>query len=58
MDHEKKKLVVVGMTGDRGDSVVDRTLNKKVAGVVAASVNFGKETATVEYIGFEGCIRP
>jgi len=45
----KVDLPVVGMTCTNCSAAVERTLNKKVPGVVAATVNFGTETATVEY---------
>jgi Cu+-exporting ATPase len=49
---EKSKhveLPVVGMTCARCSATVERTLNKKVDGVLQASVNFGTETASVDY---------
>ncbi len=43
------EMPVVGMTCARCAAAVERTLGKKVPGVVSASVNFGTESATVEY---------
>ncbi len=45
----KIELPVIGMTCANCAATVERTLNKKVNGVNSASVNFGTETATVEY---------
>jgi len=45
----KEDLPVIGMTCANCAATVERTLNKKVKGVHSASVNFGTETATVEY---------
>ncbi len=45
----KVELPVVGMTCARCAATVERTLNKKVDGVLEASVNFGTESAVVEY---------
>ncbi|KPK21503.1 MAG: hypothetical protein AMK69_21655, partial [Nitrospira bacterium SG8_3] len=41
---------VTGMTCANCAQTIERTLNKKVPGVVAASVNFATERALVEYI--------
>ncbi|MCB2225093.1 MAG: heavy metal translocating P-type ATPase [Desulfarculaceae bacterium] len=49
---EKSKhvdLPVVGMTCTRCSANVERTLNKKVDGVVEAHVNFATETASIDY---------
>jgi Cu+-exporting ATPase len=46
---EKLDLPVIGMTCANCVNTVERTLNKKVPGVISASVNFGTETATVKY---------
>ncbi|MCB2186214.1 MAG: heavy metal translocating P-type ATPase, partial [Deltaproteobacteria bacterium] len=43
------ELPVVGMTCARCAAAVERTLNKRVPGVKEAKVNFGTESATVEY---------
>ena len=40
---------VLGMTCTNCAAAVERTLRKKVPGVISASVNFATETATVEY---------
>ncbi|MCJ8499269.1 heavy metal translocating P-type ATPase [Desulfatitalea alkaliphila] len=44
------ELPITGMTCANCASNVERTLNKKVAGVVAADVNFGSERAQVTYL--------
>ncbi|RJX28422.1 MAG: copper-translocating P-type ATPase [Desulfarculus sp.] len=49
MATRKIELPIVGMTCANCAATVERTLNKKVPGVTAASVNFGTESATVEY---------
>ena len=46
----KIDLPITGMTCANCVATVERTLNKKVPGVVAANVNFATEKATVEYI--------
>jgi Cu+-exporting ATPase len=46
----KVELPITGMTCANCVATVERTLNKKVPGVVAATVNFATEKATVEYI--------
>ena len=46
----KIELPITGMTCANCVATVERTLNKKVPGVVAANVNFATEKATVEYI--------
>ncbi|MGD8561169.1 MAG: heavy metal translocating P-type ATPase [Desulfarculaceae bacterium] len=46
---KKVELPVVGMTCTRCAANVERTLQKKVPGVISASVNFGTETANIEY---------
>ncbi|MBI5521089.1 MAG: copper-translocating P-type ATPase [Desulfarculus sp.] len=43
------ELPVVGMTCANCARAVERTLQRKVPGVISASVNFGTETASVEY---------
>lgn len=43
-------LPITGMTCANCAATVERTLNRKVAGVVQANVNFATERATVEYI--------
>ena len=45
----KVDLPVVGMTCTNCSAAVERVLAKKTPGVVAATVNFGTETASVEY---------
>jgi Cu+-exporting ATPase len=45
----RAELPVVGMTCARCAATVERTLNRKVPGVLSANVNFGTETATVEF---------
>jgi Cu+-exporting ATPase len=44
------ELPITGMTCANCAATIERTLNKKVPGVVAANVNFATEKATVEYI--------
>ncbi len=44
------ELPITGMTCANCAAAVERTLNKKVPGVVKASVNFASEVAHVEYI--------
>jgi Cu+-exporting ATPase len=46
----KIELPITGMTCANCVATVERTLNKKVPGVVEANVNFATEKATVEYI--------
>jgi Cu+-exporting ATPase len=46
----KVELPITGMTCANCVATVERTLNNKVPGVVAANVNFATEKATVEYI--------
>jgi Cu+-exporting ATPase len=43
------ELPVVGMTCAGCAATVERTLQKKVPGVISAGVNFGTETVTVEF---------
>jgi Cu+-exporting ATPase len=43
-------LAITGMTCANCVATVERTLNKKVPGVVGATVNFATEKATVQYI--------
>ncbi|MCF8042366.1 MAG: heavy metal translocating P-type ATPase [Desulfarculaceae bacterium] len=49
MATRKIELPIVGMTCANCAATVERTLNKKVPGVIRANVNFGTEAATVEY---------
>ena len=49
MAQQHVELPVVGMTCARCAANVERTLNKKVPGVEQASVNFGTETASVDF---------
>jgi len=49
VEARKVELPIVGMTCARCASAVERTLNKKVPGMISANVNFGTETATVEF---------
>ncbi|MBU4277083.1 MAG: heavy metal translocating P-type ATPase [Proteobacteria bacterium] len=49
MAQQHVELPVVGMTCARCAANVERTLGKKVTGVAQASVNFGTETASVDY---------
>ena len=49
MATRKVELPIVGMTCANCAAAVERTLNKKVPGVIQANVNFGTEAATVEY---------
>jgi Cu+-exporting ATPase len=44
------ELPITGMTCANCAATVERTLNKKVPGVVSATVNFATEKATVEYV--------
>jgi Cu+-exporting ATPase len=46
----KVELPITGMTCANCAATIERTLNKRVPGVVAANVNFASEKATVEYI--------
>jgi Cu+-exporting ATPase len=46
----KIELPITGMTCANCSATIERTLNKKVPGVVAATVNLATEKATVEYI--------
>ena len=46
----KVELPITGMTCANCAATIERTLNKKVPGVVAATVNFATEKALVEYI--------
>jgi Cu+-exporting ATPase len=46
----KIELPITGMTCANCVQAVERTLNKKVPGIVSATVNFATEKATVEYI--------
>ena len=49
----KTEFPVTGMTCANCAANIERALDKKVPGVVAASVNFASERATVEYIASE-----
>jgi Cu+-exporting ATPase len=44
------ELAITGMTCANCVSTVERTLRKKVAGIIEANVNFATEKATVKYI--------
>jgi Cu+-exporting ATPase len=44
------ELPITGMTCANCAATVERTLNKKVPGVIQANVNFATERASVEYI--------
>ncbi|MCP4539547.1 MAG: copper-translocating P-type ATPase [Chloroflexi bacterium] len=44
------ELPITGMTCANCSATVERTLNKKVDGVVQANVNFATERATIEYV--------
>jgi len=46
----KVEFPVTGMTCTNCAANIERALNKKVPGIVSASVNFASERATVEYI--------
>lgn len=46
----KVELPITGMTCANCAATIERTLNRKVPGVVEASANFATERATVEYI--------
>ncbi len=47
---QKVDLPITGMTCANCAANIERTLNKKVEGVVSASVNFASERASVEFI--------
>lgn len=49
MNSQRSELPVVGMSCASCAATVERILNQKVPGVISASVNFGTESATVEY---------
>ena len=49
MAHQKLELPIIGMTCANCAAAVERTLEKKVPGVTGAVVNFGTETATVNF---------
>jgi Cu+-exporting ATPase len=49
LPYKRVDLPVVGMTCAQCAATVERTLNKKVPGVKSAAVNFGTESATVEF---------
>ncbi|MBU1195525.1 MAG: heavy metal translocating P-type ATPase [Proteobacteria bacterium] len=53
MNETRLTLPVTGMTCTNCAANIERTLNKKVPGVVSASVNFASEKLTVEYISSE-----
>ena len=44
------ELAITGMTCANCSATIERTLNKKVPGVVQAAVNFASERAAVEYV--------
>lgn len=44
------ELAITGMTCTNCSATIERTLNKKVPGVVQATVNFASERASVEYV--------
>jgi Cu+-exporting ATPase len=44
------ELPITGMTCANCAATVERTLTKRVPGVVSATVNFASEKATVEYV--------
>jgi Cu+-exporting ATPase len=46
----KVELAITGMTCANCSATIERTLNKKVPGVVQAAVNFASERASVEYV--------
>ena len=46
----KVELAITGMTCANCSATIERTLNKKIRGVVRAAVNFASERATVEYV--------
>ncbi len=46
----KVELPITGMTCANCAATIERTLDKKVPGVLAATVNFATEKATVEYV--------
>jgi len=46
----KIELPITGMTCANCAATIERTLNKRVPGVLSATVNFATEKATVEYI--------
>jgi len=46
----KVELAITGMTCANCSATIERTLNKKIPGVVRAAVNFASERATVEYV--------
>jgi Cu+-exporting ATPase len=46
----KVELPITGMTCANCAATVERTLNRKVDGIVQANVNFATERATVEYV--------
>ena len=49
-EHSRQvEMPIVGMTCANCAATVERTLKKKVEGIHSASVNFGTETATVEF---------
>lgn len=53
MNETRVTLPVTGMTCTNCAANIERTLNKKVPGVVSASVNFASEKLTVAYIPSE-----
>ncbi|MBU1740567.1 MAG: heavy metal translocating P-type ATPase [Proteobacteria bacterium] len=49
LPRRKVELPVTGMTCATCAATVERTLNKKTPGVISANVNFGTETASIEF---------
>ena len=50
MNEKRTTLPITGMTCANCAATIERTRNKKVPGVVAASVNFATEKATVQFL--------
>jgi len=46
----KVELAITGMSCANCSATIERTLNKKIPGVVRAAVNFASERASVEYV--------
>lgn len=53
----KTELSLTGMTCTNCAAAIERTLNKKVSGVVRASVNFATEKASIEFISGEATVK-
>ena len=49
MEKQKIELPVIGMTCANCAATIERTLSKKVPGVISANVNFGTESCSVVY---------